>query len=240
MKKITNNIVNIFSGFGIFIYVYLTFIGTNRFIYDFNYTKAIIYIVLISLVVFTGGVFKNDSKTYKINKIIYIILYILLLIGLTFFISRDTFRFYNWWYTGNYKPFKEIMNQIKYGSTVSIVKNIVGNLIMMIPLSLLLIIKNKKLESIIRQSIILLPIIVGIEVVQATTHTGAFDIDDIIMNYISSILFVVIVTRIHITDLIRNIFETDFKLNKVVKYIFLVISISMLTLYTLTILFKLQ
>lgn len=40
-----------------------------------------------------------------------------------------------------------------------------------------------------KQSIIILPITISIEILQAFTHTGAFDIDDIILNYLGTIIF---------------------------------------------------
>ena len=43
-------------------------------------------------------------------------------------------------------------------------------------------IKDKKYNNVLKQSIIILPVILIIEVLQASTHTGAFDVDDIILN----------------------------------------------------------
>ena len=69
----------------------------------------------------------------------------ILLFTITFIIGRPKLEFYNWCYKGQYSPFKTIVSQFKYASSISILKNIVGNSIMLIPLSFLLMIRNKNL-----------------------------------------------------------------------------------------------
>lgn len=90
---------------------------------------------------------------------------------------------------------------------------------MLIPLAFLLMLKNLKYKNIFKQSIITLPIIIGIEVLQAFTHTGSFDIDDIILNYLGTLIFTFLITRFKLIDKIRNLFFTDFNLNMKIKYI---------------------
>ena len=102
---------------------------------------------------------------------------------------------------------------------------------MLIPLSLLLMIKNKKYNNILKQTTITLPIIIFIEILQAFTHTGVFDIDDIILNYLGTVIFTFIITRFNIIDKIKELFYTDYKLNDRVKNIVFYISTALLIIF---------
>ena len=172
-EKIIKYIVLIVS---ILIYYYLI---NNQYIYNFNYLKCIIYSLLISLFIYTYGILINDKNNYKFNIKIYLIIYFITLTSLTFIIGRPNLRFYNFKFYGQYNLFFTIISQLKNGTNYSIFKNIIGNLVIFIPFSLLLMINNKKYNNVLKQTIIILPIIICIELIQAFTHIGSFDIDDI-------------------------------------------------------------
>lgn len=231
-EKLLKNIILILNTI---LFYYLVFIGRNQYLYDMNYLKSILFMVFHFFFLFFYGVLANNRKTYNSNIILYIVLYSYLLFAITFIIGRSEFKFYNWWYIGQYKPFYTILSQFKYGSTLSIIKNIFGNSIMLLPLSFLLMIKNKKFNNILKQSIIILPIIIIIELLQALTHTGTFDIDDIILNYIGTLIFTFLITRFHIIDKIRKLFNTDFKLKmstkRILFYIWFIILIFLDVVY---------
>lgn len=231
-------IKNIIVIINVIVFYYLLFVGRNQYLYGMNYFMCILFMVLNSLLIFFFGLLKNDKKTYSTNIFIYIALYCYLLFTITFIISRDTFRFYNWWYAGQYEPFYTIISQFKYGSTLSIIKNILGNSVMIIPLSFLLMIKNKKFNNILWQSLITLPIIIIIEFLQASTHTGAFDIDDIILNYAGTVIFTFLITRFSIIDKIRNLFYKDFKLKTGIKQMLFYISLVLIVIFDLFIFIK--
>ena len=89
---------------------------------------------------------------------------------------------------------------------------------MLVPFSFLLILKNEKNTSFLRQTLITLPIILIIEITQAITHTGTFDIDDIILNYIGIIIFTLIGKFIPVTK-IKKLFISDFNLKESLKYL---------------------
>ena len=218
----------------IFIYIYLVFIGMNRFIYHVSYFKCILFLLLMSSFVYTSSLLLKKEKDYKINIVIYIILYLLLLTSITFYIGRVNIHFYNWWYSGQYIPFVTIINQFKYGSIYSILKNIIGNSVMLIPLSFLLMIKNTKYKNIIKQSLITIPIIICIEVLQSFTHTGSFDIDDIILNYLGTLIFTFLITRFKFIDKIRSLFFTDYHLNSKLKYVIFYSSLVLLIIFDIT------
>ena len=102
---------------------------------------------------------------------------------------------------------------------------------MLIPLSFLLMIRNKKFNNIFKQALIVLPIIIFIEILQAYTHTGTFDIDDILLNYMGTLIFTFLITRFNIIDKIRNLFYTDFNLNNKVKDIMFYIVLIIVIIY---------
>lgn len=202
----------------IILFFYLIFIGRNQYIFNMSYKKCVIYMILVSLFIYNFGLVDNTKNTYNKNIIIYIILYFILLVSVTFYIGRTDIKLYDYWYQGQYKLFHTIKMQLNYGSFNSVAKNIFGNVIMLIPLSFLLMIKNKKYNNILKQFIIIFPIIILIEVFQAFTHVGAFDVDDIFLNYFGTVIFTCIITRFQIIDKIRTIFYKDFKIKKSIKY----------------------
>ncbi|MBQ1550670.1 MAG: VanZ family protein, partial [Bacilli bacterium] len=117
-------------------------------------------------------------------------------------------------------------------------KNVLGNAIALIPLSFLLMIKDKKYNNVLKQSIIILPVILIIEVLQASTHTGAFDVDDIILNYVGTLIFTFLITRFDIIDKIRELFYTDFKIKTKTKKILFYTSLIILIIFDVSIYLK--
>lgn len=215
----------------IIIYCFLVIVGRNQYIYNISYLKCIIFMIINSIFIYIYGIVANKENVYKSNSILYIILFMILLFTITFIIGRPKLEFYNWCYRGQYSPFKTIVSQFKYASSISILKNIVGNSIMLIPLSFLLMIRNKKFNNIFKQAFIVLPIIIFIEILQAYTHTGTFDIDDILLNYMGTLIFTFLITRFNIIDKIRNLFYTDFNLNNKVKDIMFYIVLIIVIIY---------
>lgn len=229
-KKITiiKKLVLILS---IFIYIYLVFIGRNQYIYDMSYSRCILFMILLSLFIYVCGISEDTDKSFKTNINIYLILFFILLFSVTLIIGRDRFHLYSWSYGGQMIPFRTIKSQIKYGSSLSILKNLIGNCIMLIPLSFLLMIKNKKYNNILRQTPITLPLIIFIEILQTYTHTGTFDIDDIILNYLGTIIFTFIITRFNLIEKIKELFYTDYKFNEKLKNYLLYFSLILIIIF---------
>ena len=194
--------------------------------------------ILTCLFIYTYGIINNEDKTYRNNINWYIMLYLLLLISITFLIGRTSLKFYNWWYSGQYVPFKTILSQLNNGSTLSILKNIIGNSIMLVPMSFLLMIKDKKYKNIFKQLFIILPIIIFIEIFQAFTHVGSFDIDDILLNYFGTIIFTFIITRFSIIDKIKKAFYTDYKIKYSVKCIIFSFALFLMLVYIFSLFFN--
>ena len=223
----------------IVIFFYLVFVGINQYLYDMGYLKCILFMMFNVLFVFSYGILKDNEKTYKSNIYIYIVLFLYLLFSFTFIIGRADFRFYSRWSAGQYIPFHTIISQIQNGSTYSILKNILGNAVALIPLSFLLMIKDKKYKNVLKQSLIILFVILIIEVLQASTHTGSFDVDDIILNYVGTLIFTFLITRFHIMDKIRKLFYTDFKIKSKTKKMMFYASLIILIIFDVAIYLKL-
>ena len=205
-------------------YLYMIIFHNVTFIY------SIVYLSLISIYIFISGISINDKKEYKRNINIYIMIYILCLISILFLVGRPPIRISNSWYISELIPFKTIISQLKYGSTNEIIRNIIGNLCLFIPLSFLLILKDNKYKNILRQTLIILPSILMTETLQMITNVGVFDIDDIILNYLGVLLFVIIMNIVN-TDKIRKLFNTDFHLKSKTKKVLDIIIIFILIIF---------
>lgn len=237
MKKLLDN--RYFKYIVLFInfVIYIVLIS-KQYIFGMSYIKSIIFILINSIFLYIVGIYINKKNIYEENVLIYILLYFVSLISLTFFIGRASIGFYNWWYASQLKPFYTIINQFRYGSNISFIKNILGNSFLLVPLSFLLMVRNDKYKNIFRQLVIILPVIILIEVLQAFTHTGSFDIDDIILNYFGTVVFTFIITRFNLIDYIKIVFYTDFKLNNNIKKILLILSIFFIVLVDIILLWR--
>ena len=221
-KKITCKYI--FLIMNLISYLYMIIFHNVTFIY------SIVYLSLLSIYVFISGISINDKKEYKRNINIYIMIYILCLISILFLVGRPPIRISNSWYISELIPFKTIISQLKYGSTNEIIRNIIGNLCLFIPLSFLLILEDSKYKNILRQTLIILPSILITELLQMITSVGVFDIDDIILNYLGVLLFIIIMNIVNI-DKIRKLFNSDFHLKSKTKKIFDAVIILILILF---------
>lgn len=221
-KKITCKYI--FLIMNLISYLYMILFHNVTFIY------SIVYLSLLSIYVFISGISINDKKEYKRNINIYIMIYILCLISILFLVGRPPIRISNSWYISELIPFKTIISQLKYGSINEIVRNIIGNLCLFIPLSFLLILKDNKYKNILRQTLILLPSILMTELLQMITSVGVFDIDDIILNYLGVLLFIIIMNIVNI-DKIRKLFNSDFHLKSKTKRVLDVVIIFILIIF---------
>ena len=205
-------------------YLYMILFHNVTFIY------SIVYLSLLSIYVFISGISINDKKEYKRNINIYIMIYILCLISILFLVGRPPIRISNSWYISELIPFKTIISQLKYGSTNEIIRNIIGNLCLFIPLSFLLILKDNKYKNILRQTLIILPSILMTETLQMITNVGVFDIDDIILNYLGVLLFVIIMNIVNVNKIYKQ-FNTDFHLKSKTKKVLDIIIIFILIIF---------
>ena len=223
----------------ILLYFYLVFHNRNQYLYNMSYLKCISYMLLVSLSIYLFGLIENKEKSYKENIIIYIILFMLLLTSFVFILKRPTIHFYKNWYSGQLQPFHTIMSQIEKASPRTFLKNIIGNMFMLVPLSFLLMLLNDKYKNILKQPLIILPTITLIEVLQAFTYTGTFDVDDIILNYMGTVIFIILLEKTKLIDKIKPLFYKDFKLKNKTKYHTLYITLTILICFIAITLLKL-
>ena len=226
IKKKKSTCKYIFLIMNLISYLYMIIFHNVTFIY------SIVYLSLISIYIFISGININDKREYKRNINIYMMLYILCLISILFLVGRPPIRISTSWYIPEPIPFKTIISQLKYGSTNEIIRNIIGNLCLFIPLSFLLILKDNKYKNILRQNLIILPSILMTETLQMITNVGVFDIDDIILNYLGVLLFAIIMNIVNV-DKIYKQFNTDFHLKSKTKKVLDTIIIFIIIIFML-------
>lgn len=194
--------------------------------YSCSYLAALIFIILLASFIFCTGLIMNKQNFYRKNITKYIILYFILLFSLTMFINRSGVSLLNKEFLENYKvminiiPLKTIMHYLTGPVNISIkITNILGNLIAFIPLSFLLMLKDKKYYKVKVQFIYLSITVLIIELLQLITSTGRFDIDDFILNVGGGLLFVMIMNRTKLIEKLKNLFYQDFHIPKIGKWI---------------------
>ena len=203
----------------------LLFYSIMTFRIQFTEISRLILLCGSCLFLYFGGFFLskylNNNKPMKINLWIYFILYIILLLILTLFdpMYGRSFSIVDWSKelfnkyinnSFNIIPFHTIIDYIsKFNSlydTKTIMINLLGNLIALMPMAIflpLLFKKTRKLKNFILTVVI---IVFCIEIVQFLTLTGSCDIDDIILNVTGAIIAYIIFKVNSINNLIRNIF----------------------------------
>ncbi len=197
------------------------------------------------LFLYFGGYFlskvKGNNKPMKINLWIFFGLYLFLLITLTLFDSmwgRNGLTFINWFsdefryfikHSVNLIPFKTIIEFIKEFNSMyssrTILLNLLGNFIALMPMAFFLPLLFKKQDKFKNFFLTILLIILGIELCQLLTASGRFDIDDIILNASGAILMYFVLRIKVMQNLIKNIFLSE--KNKISKksYIIIIIAI---------------
>jgi glycopeptide antibiotics resistance protein len=139
--------------------------------------------------------------------------------------------------TINIIPFKTIIGYIKNINNISaFMYNVIGNLIALMPLSIILILIDSKNNNIKRQLIFLICTTFIIEIFQLLFGTGSFDIDDFILNIGGSIIMLIIINKLNIVNKIRSLFYQDFNIKfkyKIIIHIIILIITFILNIITL-------
>lgn len=139
----------------------------------------------------------------------------------------------------NFIPFRGIFKLFSSSFGIrNAIYNVIGNLLMLTPLAILLPRLFSSFNNILKYSITIIIITIFIEVIQLIFNIGSFDVDDILLNFIGSLLFYYLCNKTRITKVLDNIFINKIYNNKiivVVYYILLIINILMLIYYTLDI-----
>lgn len=218
--------------------ILLLLLFKNKSLVSIPYLQIIAIYIIMAFIVFFTGLIINTEKAYKFNIKIYIILYIICLLSVTIFdrVSYFTISPVKQLLSGNFIPFNTINRYIRTMYLPLFLRNVVANMLCLIPLSFLLIVLNDKYKNILKQLPVLLVIDIGIEVLQGLTGCGICDIDDLILNVGFSILFTLIFNRLIIK--IKPIFYKDYLNNKVIKYVLLIINIIIVLIFDIFLLFN--
>lgn len=130
---------------------------------------------------------KNKVKKLKVIKVLFGI-YVAVLLFLLLFSKGSQYSVHSF----NLKAFTSItlyFNDWVYSNNSNLwLVNIIGNIIVFIPLGFFLPILFKKYKSFFKTIILVICFSLLVETLQYITHTGVFDIDDIILNSFGGIL----------------------------------------------------
>ena len=207
---------------------------------DVSFITAIVTFILLSLFTFVCGIKINKKEVYENNIIIYMILYFIFLFSLTMLIGRFGKTLINMKYFKMYLrdiniiPFKTIIKYLTSKVSFQVmIYNIVGNFIALMPLSLLLMLKNDKNRKLSKQFIKISIIVLIIEILQLVFSCGKFDIDDFILNVSGALAFSYILLKTNTLSKIKRIFVTDMKLKSWVKNILLLIVILIIIMFNI-------
>ena len=222
MKK--KNFSFVFYGFAV-LFLILYFIADRSATLHFTEFGRLFLLCGSCWFLYFGGLllskYKNNIKPMKINLWIFFGLYLLLLGTLTLFDStwgRNGVNLVN--ANTNYKqyfentvnlvPFKTIMMYIKqfdsmYG-TRTVLLNLLGNIIALMPMAFFLPLLFKKQNKFINFLLTITGIILLIEFLQLITSSGRLDIDDLILNLSGALIMYGIIKIKSVNNLIRNIF----------------------------------
>ena len=213
----------------VFIFYIISF-----FIIYFSYNKnislrIILFFIACLFLYFGGYILVNklgyNKRIYKINLIIYFILYLIIIISLTLFedvFGRKGLVIASWdkkllkLYLNtsfNLMPFKTIklfINGYKFGliSFNAFLINIIGNIVAFIPCSIVVPLLFKKTKY-YKFFLFMLSFIIIIELLQFLTLSGSCDIDDVIFNMFGCSLAYFIFKLKIVNKLLRRIFLSE-------------------------------
>ena len=179
----------------------LTFLIYLKFEYDpnieLNYFIRLILIIIASIFIIIGNLIYSNNYVEKLedkNKIkkfslsVIFIYYIILLFNMVIFARYNTINSYN------LIPFKSIIDIFNNGNIYSIIINILGNLLIFMPLEYF-IIELFKVNKFFLNFIISFIIILIIEIMQYIFKVGVLDIDDLILCTLGMMLFYIIYNK---------------------------------------------
>jgi glycopeptide antibiotics resistance protein len=134
---------------------------------------------------------KSDGKKLRKVCICLFYLYIIVLSYFLFFSEHYGRGCFTKDYRYNLEFLKEIKRFIRYRQQLgmeSFIVNIIGNVFVFMPMGFLLPIIRKKYNNFICILLISIIISLSVELLQLVTKVGIFDVDDILMNSVGSVL----------------------------------------------------
>ncbi|MBQ8891355.1 MAG: VanZ family protein [Bacilli bacterium] len=189
----------------------ILYLGYLRLEYDvhgathISYAGEFIYNIIFSLlIVFANYLISNyyydkledKQKIKKISYIAILIIYIIMFLNLTVF--GRVYGYVNY----NLIPFKTIIHYFTLYKSNAFVVNFIGNIIILMPVAYL-ILKIFEIDNIKTNLLIDFLIVLCVESLQFITKTGAFDIDDIMLNLLGmSITYYLVKKNIKLNKLL--------------------------------------
>lgn len=198
-----NNKFNIQFKLIFFFYILsiLSFLLYLKFEYDPNvhlnyFVRLFITVIASTFVIIGNEIYANNyvekldekKKIKFLSQSIVFVYYIILLFNMVIFARYSSINSYN------LIPFKSILDILQNGSIYAIIINILGNLLIFIPLEYF-IITLFKVNKLSINFILSVSIILIIELIQLIFKIGVFDIDDIILCMLGMMLFYLIYNR---------------------------------------------
>ena len=183
--------------------------------------------------------FNIKDKIERKNIImVYILFYILAVLGFTFANFRDNILIESGISERGFNliPFGSIKQMLNspLGLRVALY-NIMGNFLMLTPLAILLPLVNENFKKIRYYLIIIFTFSFCIELTQYMTEIGSFDIDDLILNVSGSLILFIIITKTKLFNYIYKLFyeiRISKKITNVIYYLLLIILFIVFVLYT--------
>lgn len=133
---------------------------------------------------------KKQKETGRIIAILALLAYLLLLSYLLFF-SSTYGRTVEMGYRYNLRPFHEIRRGLENIDTVGyryVIVNILGNIAAFMPFGFLLPFVSERRIHVGKAAVATFLLSLSAEVLQLLSRTGAFDVDDLILNTIGGVL----------------------------------------------------
>ena len=185
----------------------------------------------------------KDKVERKKILIIYLIFYLLAMIGFTFANFRDNILIDNEIMKRGYNliPFsgiKQILNS-PLGLKVGLYNNI-GNFLMMTPLAILLPLVDNRFKKTKNYLIVIILLTSVIELTQFITKIGSLDIDDFILNVSGSFTMFLIITKTKLNKRLYKLFYEVIipkKISNIIYYI-LLISIILAFIYYILLIYQ--
>ncbi len=208
MKKIF--IANILiASFGIILYLFLLFYSPLEFGTGYKELENVILLAIPCILFLLFSFTTNNNKERKICMYFYLLSYLVVMFGFVFSNNRYSELTIQGIIPRDYNliPFHSIIELLKspLGYRFSLY-NIIGNFLMLTPLSILLPMIHEKFK---KTNIFLISITIlclFIESIQYITGLGSFDIDDFILNISGAIILFLLTKFSTISNFLENLF----------------------------------
>lgn len=232
LKRNINYIIIILSSI---LYIYMMFasdikLGTGR-----KELENILILAIPCFMLLMYSLNTNNKKSRKKVLIFYLLFYVLALLGFTFanFRVRELITEGIMEKGYNLIPFNTIISMFDSSIGLSFaLYNIIGNFLMLTPLSILLPMIDDRYKKIKNYLFITILISILIELAQYVTEIGNLDIDDFILNISGSYIFYLIIFKTKLYDHLYKLFYKITIPSKVCNIIYYILLITIIFIYS--------